>query len=344
VACIRAQTPQAPALADQEWANVLNVAKPTPLTKSVDGSVRKAADVQSEIMQQAVRSREAAQRARQFYLQNPSHPKAAEARKLEALSAIRGVQTGNTSQEQSAVALAKAYRDNRSVPATDRFDVALALDRFELSLKTKARTVPDRPEEWIKVADKLRVEFGELPALYTYYIDIARNADLGIATELARKVVQSSIASAASKAEAQKILDRSALLGKPLPLRVTNVDGGEVNLGEQRDKITLVIAWASSAASLEPLKKFAGSLPGNAQVIYVALGGTINRVRSARDALPLPGLNCYAGTGGAVKDAAETLKIKYQKLPYIYVIDRSANIVALGTAQELPILLARAVK
>lgn len=171
--------------ADQAWTD-LTAQKNTQGKggKSVT-AVAPASDRKARIAEQADDSAKLAQSARAFYQQYPNHPKAAEAKKIEVVAAIHGIKPENPAQERDAVGAATLFRRNQLNPLADRFEVALALDRYQHSQTLKSRRVQDATAEWVRLADNLKKEFGDLPALQEYYVSIARRAETSAATAIA---------------------------------------------------------------------------------------------------------------------------------------------------------------
>ena len=329
--------------ADQAWANLSVLAKPTALARAVEGKPKTPAQLNAEIKQQAARYRQTAQSAREFYTTHSGHPKAGEARKLEALAAIRGVEAGNAAHEQVAFDLGKAFRENAVNPIADRFEVALAMDRLDLSLQIKSRKARGRPEDWKAVGDKLKPEFGAVPALYTYYMDIARTLDAATAAKLAAEVNAAAAAPMSAKAQAKAILDREGLVGKTVSAKLTTVDAAPLDLGAQKGKVTVVLAWSPSDTSpLANLKRFEKSLPSDTQVIYLAMGGTAAQVTRGKAEAVVPGIHCHAPTGPLARAANDGLKLQYSRLPRAYVLNRSGVLVGYGKVEDLPALMIKA--
>src|ERR1051326_3562253 len=94
--------------ADDDWTDILNLAKPVSINPVANGKPKTREELTLQIGLQVDQSKQAAQAARDFYLQHPDHPKAAEARKVEAVAALHGVRDGDINEEQAAAALARS--------------------------------------------------------------------------------------------------------------------------------------------------------------------------------------------------------------------------------------------
>jgi hypothetical protein len=290
-----------------------------------------------------MRSRQASQAARDFYATYPEHPSARAARKLEAEMAIRGTEMEEPAYSQWALGLARAYREDRSFAEEDRFDVALAMDRLDLALRLKARKAAAKFTDWKQVGDKLRSEFGDLPALHKYFLDLARSADTEGAAAIAREVLQARGLSTELRARAQAAVARAGLNGRPLKVALSMIDGGELDLERQSGRITVVVAWMpSDPGSLDALKRYEKTLPQGTQFVYVALGGTATEVRSARSNAPFNGLHCHAPAGRLSSAAYNSLCLSNTSFPRVYVLNKNATVVGTGMVNELPALLVKA--
>jgi hypothetical protein len=343
VSDLSAQSPNPSKQADDAWGKVVASFKPPASAPGNTMGVKTAEDKKAEIKAQAARSRQTALDARDFRNAYPAHPKAEEARKIEALASIRSVEAGDALGAQSAMALGKTIRDDEKIANADRFEVALAMDRLDLSLKIKERKAAGRVEDRKKVGDKLQQEFGDLPALQNYYVEVARTADPESAAKIAADVTRSPVAPTEAKAKAKIILDRAALVGRSVPLKLAMVDGGSIDLAEQRDKLTVVIAWSPSEASdLSAVKRFEKSLSKDVQIVYLAMGGSASQVNKAKAAAPLAGTHCHAPAGLLARAANDALKLVGSPFPRVYVLNRAGLLVGFGRVEDLPALVVKA--
>lgn len=324
--------------ADDDWASLTVLA--TPVASAASRAGKTSGQRDSDRSQQVAQSRLAAEAAKDFYTKHPGDPRATDARKTEALAALRGVTDEDGEQEARAVATAQAFRSDQMVAAKDRLDVAKEMDRQELSLKSKARMVTNTAAEEKKLVDKWRTEFGPMPEIDTYAAGVARRADPATAAAMAEQLVRSGVAPVAVKAEAQKILERSALLGHKLELKLSSVDGDVVDLAQLQGKVTLLVIWpVTEPDTLQTLASYAKVVPKNAQVVYLAMGGSKAQVYRLKTALPISGQSCYAAAGPAVNATAAALKLR--TLPCIYVLNRMGVMADFGPLSELPALLTR---
>lgn len=329
------------AAADQKWNDLSRLSAPAPVARASSGKKASITDVEASVKQQAARARQAAQAAREFYTQFPSHPKANEARKMEAMSTVQATESADSAGVQSALAVARPYRQNTQHSPADRLDVSLAMDRLELSAKIRQGQEVDTAAKWKALADVLRAQFGDMPALDAYCLDIARTADPATTVQLANAVKQSRSASAAAKAKAQAFLDREALVGKPVQLKLSQVDGGDLVVGQPGAKVRVILAWdASDPGALASMSQYEQNLR-NAEVVYVALGGSASAVRESKQRVRVAGAYCHAPAGAGYRVVAEALKLRYTPLPRLFVIDKQGAVVGAGSTRDLVTLLSQ---
>lgn len=326
---------------DARWAAVEAAAKPS----SIDSRSLPRGSSQQKIVvaTNADKSRATAASAKDFYTKNPSHPRATDARKIEALAELRGIKQGDTVQETKALAVAAAFRANPGYPQSARIEVALLMEQSELSRQIKAGTKQGRVGEQLRVADRLRAEFGETPEYYTYTMQMARTLDLPTALRFATEALHAPAATAATKLQAKTLVDRMGLLGKPIALRLTGLDGTGLDLAKASGKITLLLAWSpSDPSSLAVLKTLGKAVPKDAQIVYLALGGTEKAAKALWAAPPLPGVHCHAPAGPLSRAVSEALHLRYSPVPRVYVLNKAGNLAGFGPLEDLPLLLTRA--
>jgi hypothetical protein len=321
------------------WAHVQSLYHPDPVARPVRGS---RDEVDAAIRERGARLRQAAQAAQEFYTSFPTHPRAAEARKIEALSVVRGAVMDDEPQVAAAVGIAQAYRNDLKYAAGDRLEVALALERFELSRRVKAGAAAGDIADRRLLAERLRTEFGELPPLLAYYMEIARNAESATAIELATLVTNARKAPRDAVVQANEILDRAALPGKKLALKLPQLAGAEIHFNQLAGQATVILAWHPSggAVAATMINRFAESMR-DAKLIYLGLAASPENAREASAYARLPGIHCYASPGADARKAFDQLKVQYASLPRVVVLDRAGIVVGSGVVAELPALLAK---
>lgn len=326
--------------ADEKWANLAGV-NPTATSKTPTGITKDNAGQQkTQISTQADKSRQTAQDAKSFYTQYPTNPNAEAARKIEVIAQLHGIKDGDQAHQKTAQDLAAAFRRDTSHPVSARTEVALAADRVSLSLKIKNKTVVDRPSEKEKLADGIRAEFGDTPELHSYYVEVARSADMFTANHIANNLLKWS-SDRNIRAEAQAIVDRNALIGQKLNLKLASAEAGIIDLNQPNGAVTVLYAWSPSGGQgmLKALTNYQNSIPPGVQFVYLALGGSAKDATTLSAQAPIKGRFCYQ-PGSTISPTLNYLKLK--TLPYVLVLNREGKLVGFGPPAELMGLLSLA--
>jgi thiol-disulfide isomerase/thioredoxin len=196
----------------------------------------------------------AAEKAKDFYMRYPSHPKAAEAKKQEAELLQVAVQLGNTNKMAEYQKLQEEKLNDPNLSDEERFK--LRMDAIQTVLRAKLQESPAAyAAELEKSGHALIKEFPKRDAGYDLLLQAAMQAAENDAAEepnpkltktraLAEEIVAGN-ASEKTKARAQGFLRKLEALGKPLPIRFTAIDGREVDLEKLTGKVVLVDFWAT---------------------------------------------------------------------------------------------------
>ena len=332
-----AQSSNSKFAADQAWSSVDNLGKSAAVSQSVPspkGSPQAAAAQQ----QKAQNFRQTAQAAKDFYTQYPDHPQAAAAKKLEALAGLAGITDNDAGQEQSAVKVASDFRTNQSNPIADRYEVAHAMERHDVSKKLAGQHWLSSAFEAENMADRLHAEFGHYPAAYANYLTVAENLNCDRGRDVAMRILQMP-APGDVKAGAQRLLDRWRLVRKPLDFPLTTDKGKSTTLGQLAGKLTVVCLWDGSAAPGGPpgLQDFKKNPAPDTKWVYVSLGAKVQLAKGAKPRAMPAGTTCVEPLGLKSPLAAQ---LKLTHLPYVLVLDENKNLSGYGRIDELPWLLA----
>ena len=322
--------------ADTAWTNV------TALTKTAGNSARNAGPATADIVKneresRALKYRQVAAGARDFAAQFPEHGKAGEARKVEALAGLKGIIVDDTAQETAAVATAAAFRVNKTNPAPARYEVALALDGRAISKKILGRPWHGHAPMAEAMLDKLRVEFGDRPEIYGGYLALAENADCDNGRDVALKIMQSP-APPWAKTAARRLLDRYALVRKPLDFPLTTTQGRVTTLAKEAGKLTVVVFYDGKTSPAGPagLHDYPKNPAPNTRWVYVALGTPPPLAKGAKPLVMPPGTNCVEPL--ALKSPLHA-QLKLTQLPAVFVLDEAKKLSAYGRIDQLPWLL-----
>lgn len=330
---------------DQAWdalqaqSRTANRAPVARLKGIVASSRAEATRLKQERETRAQKFRATARAAKEFHTQHAAHPQAAEARRLEALAGIEGITPQDKPYERAALATAAAFRVNPAHPVADRIQVAHAMESVTLARKTLGRPWFANPVLAETMLDRLHAEFGEQPAIWGHYLALAENTYCDAGNDVAHRIVQSPYAPEPTKAAARRILERHALVRRPLDFPLTPAQGRGTTLGHLAGKTTVVCVWDGAGHPEGPpgLSEFKKNPRPNTTWIYVSLGqpGALPKGRKATAAPP--GTTCVEPLGWRSSVAA---KLKVAQLPYAYVLDDRQRLSGYGRIDEIPALLA----
>lgn len=366
-----AQSPAKPDSAEAAWLNVTTLATPVAPAKpagpvaagktagvtngSTDASAKQstsptigapanlndkavlADESKSSLQLQIERFQQASQSANAFYATYPKHAQVAAAKKIEAFTALQSVQLGDASYAAKALQIGQAYRADKSIPAKDRFDVALTMEALVLSPSLRGERLIDSGPAYEKLADTLYAELGGTPETYGTYLSIVRTADLATSLRVARKLQQQKMPDWV-QAEAQRVLDRYAMIGKPVDLTLTTVDWQSFNLKSLTGQPTVIFVWdaSSDAGVLASLIRFKPLVPPKVRWIDLVLGRTYAKPAKIPAQIPPTEIRCFERPGF---DSPAAVGLKLPQTPYVYVLNSRAELTGYGRMEDLPELI-----
>jgi thiol-disulfide isomerase/thioredoxin len=193
---------------------------------------------------QGERAAQAAEKAKDFYTQYPSHPKAAEAKNREADLLQISVQLGNTNKLADFQKLQEQRLNDPNLSEDERFK--LRMEAVQTAVRSKMQDGQEAVAAQLeKSGHELIKEFPKRKQGYEILLEAASQAEGTKARSLAKEVAASSEASDELKTRAEGLLTKLDALGKPLPIKFTAVDGREVDLAKLTGKVVLVDFWAT---------------------------------------------------------------------------------------------------
>jgi thiol-disulfide isomerase/thioredoxin len=180
--------------------------------------------------------------ARDFYTKYPGHPHASEARGMEFdLLSIAKLRFGDTNHLERLNTLTMSRLDDPTVPDSDKLVM-----RFSL-LQPLLNGMPATREPLLKKVRELQKEYPDRPEIYQILFMLLMQSEGDDAKSLAQEII-SGPAPDALKAQAKGMLRNLELVGKPLDIQYTAVDGRTVNLADLKGKVVLVDFWATWCA------------------------------------------------------------------------------------------------
>jgi Uncharacterized protein SCO1/SenC/PrrC, involved in biogenesis of respiratory and photosynthetic systems len=192
---------------------------------------------------QSEKASQAADKAKAFYTEFPTHPKAAEAKKKEADMLQVAVQLGNTNKVAEFQKLQDERAKDPNLTEEERFK--LRMEMVQTTVRAKMQQGPEAFQaELEKSGRNLIKDFPKRNEGYDILLQAASQAEGDKARTLAKEVAESA-APEEIKTRAEGLLTKLDALGKPLPIKFTAVDGREVDLAKLTGKVVLVDFWAT---------------------------------------------------------------------------------------------------
>ena len=183
-------------------------------------------------------------RNRDFYTRFPGDTNAADANQREYdLVEIAAMRMGNTNWTARLEQLQKERMNDPKFAADKRFKLkAEEVEKAAMVQQTNGMAAVFA--EYEKGTRQLQKEFPDRPEIYQMLLEVAANAN----PEKTRQLVHEIMAGKASeevKERAESILKKMELVGKPLAIKFTAVDGREVDVAKMAGKVVLVDFWAT---------------------------------------------------------------------------------------------------
>jgi hypothetical protein len=319
---------------DESWSNVTALANAAAAPVIVS-SPQSPETLRAAEKERTDKFRAAATAAGDFKTTYPDHAKSAHARKLEVLAMLEATAAESAEQRGQALATADAYRrDTRNAPS-DRFQVASAVERGELSRRLEGAPWYANAIEAERMGDRLRKEFGELPEVYGTYLSIAEDASCFNSGDVAIKILQATPPPGIRRS-AQRVLDRWKMIGRPLELSLNTFDGSTTSLSTLAGRRTVIVLYSTDADPAGPrgLDAFRNAPPSGVNWVYIALGSA--PAQPGITTAVVPGPLCVDTLGSQGHVARE---LKVSKLPAVYVLDDKRTLFGFGRIDQLPWLL-----
>jgi len=184
-----------------------------------------------------------ADKAKDFYTRFPKHPKEIEARRAEYDLLSRAVMLGSTDKLPRVQTAAKELLKQPGLSEDERFEIRGS----EIQLAAMGRPEKDRAlatAEFEKDVRALQKEFPNRPEVWQMLVEVASDYEGEKARPLLKEIIDGSAPNEV-KEEAKGMLKKLDLLGKPVAIKFTAVDGREVDLAKLKGKVVLIDFWAT---------------------------------------------------------------------------------------------------
>ncbi len=323
----------------QSSVRAAGAVKVTKITGPVAATKAEADTAKAERAARAKKLREVAQGAKAFQAQHPQHPQLGAARKLEVLADLEGILPTDRAHRLAAEAKAQAFRTDTARPLTDRMEVADAMERRAIQLKLPGHAWTKNPVLAETMLDGMKAEFGDRPEIWARYLNLAENTYCDAGRDVAYRIVQSPVAAEATKAAARRILERYALVRKPLDFAVTPTQGRATTLAQLAGKTTVIVLWDGTKVPGGPpgLAEFQKNPRPDTQWVYISVGEIGTNPKGRSDAKYPPGV---IAVESANRKGPAMARLQPARLPYAFVLDEQKRLSGYGRVEEIPDLIA----
>lgn len=328
LAALPLQAQPAAKTADEQWSDLVQLAKMHPPAASTRAEATAAQAAQKAYL------RTVAREAGKFTRENPGHAQAAEARRWEAKGGLTAALLDSAAPSATEAALATEVRRDARLPAAARYEVAFLA---EMAGET-ARQLKDRAAMLAAREQSARTLIAEFPGQsggYGLLLQVAGRGTGASAAALARELTASG-APADIKAAAQDLLDRQALVGQALTAATAGALGAAQVFEPAHDKPLILYTWSpANPGSIGLAKELARLAPAGAVIIGLNLGRDVPAASAA--AALLPGTQLYNGRGF---DSPLIRPLRLTTAPLVFLVDRSGVIRSTDAQNDLAAQLA----
>lgn len=236
--------PAANAAADAAWAELQRAFQPPTVPPEWNGKEPTPEQVEAFRTRQGTLAGEAADKAQAFQTRFPNDPRADEAWQAEWQFTQIAVRLGNTNKLDHLEKLELARLKDPKTTEDERFEIrSRAIQREALSHESESRAAVFAALE--KGVRQLQKEFPGRKETLELLLLVAQNSPPEKALELAREVVAKAGDDEQLKPAAEGLVQRLGLIGQPLDLKFTALDGSAFDLAKLKGKVVLVDFWAT---------------------------------------------------------------------------------------------------
>ena len=327
-----------PGSGDAAWLEVQKSFRPPPPPPEWRTNEPTKEQLDAYEKRNGVLAGEAADKVKEFYTRFPSHPRAAEAQRMELQLLSVAVELGATNRLAAFEALEEKRLNDPALPADEQFNLrAQRILRILMEDKSGDRAAALAKAE--KMTRDLQEAFPKRPEHNELLLMVAQEYLETDAIEKARAILEDVVKRASGEtnelAEAQ--LRKLNLLGKPLELAFTDLNGKEQNIKNYAGKVVLVDFWATwcgpCRAAMPELKEVLSKYRAKGfEIIGVSCDNDKDTVNKfiAEEAMPWPQ---YVDSLGRENKIAA--KFEIGSLPTMWLVDKKGNLRDLNGGQSL---------
>ncbi len=239
----QAARPKDDVTAEQAWSEVLKVIQGLESPKEWQTN-HPAPEVLVRFRQkQAETAVEVAEKERDFYTRFSDDARVSEAKSKEKEMLGKAERLGNVKARVRLNEIDDARLGDPSTPENERFEIRLARLQRE-TRQQMTNGIEAALEIYARGARQLNKDFPNREEPYEMLLAVAMKSSVEKARVLAREIAEGN-APETLKEGARALLRQMDLLGKPLNLKFTALDGREVDISKMKGKVVLVDFWAT---------------------------------------------------------------------------------------------------
>jgi len=281
---------------------------------------------------------QAADKAKAFYMKYPTHAKAKEAQGMELKLLGVAVQLGQTNRTAELAALEDKRLHDPTFPASEKFDlkaqrIAKMLMDDENTNRAPVLAKAEQSTRDLQEEFPRREEVGDLLLMVAQgYLDLD---DVTKARAITEDVAKKG--SGDAKEQAQSLLKKLDLLGKPFDLKFTDLNGKEQNLKDYAGKVVLVDFWATwcgpCRASLPEVKELYSQKHAKGfEILAISFDKDKDTLKSFICDEKIPWPQYFDGLAWENKIGQ---RFEISSIPTVWLIDKKGNLRDLNGRQSL---------
>jgi thiol-disulfide isomerase/thioredoxin len=324
--------------AETAWQGVLKALRPPPAPEEWRTNPPSKEQIAEYEKKNGELAGQAADKAKDFYTKYPGHEKAGDARKMEVQLLGVAVQLGSTNRQAQFEALQEKRLSDPSLPADEKFNLRAQRIVKMLSEDETTNRAPllAKAEQAVR---ELQKEFPKRDEGYELMQMVAQGYLDADNAPKARAVTEE-IAKGASgdnKQQAQALLRKIDLVGKPFDLKFADLSGKEISVKDYAGKVVLVDFWATwcgpCRATLPEVKEtYAKYHSKGFEIVGISLDKDKDALQTFIKDENMSWPQYFDGLGWENKISQ---KYEISSIPTVWIVDKKGNLRDLNGRQSL---------